>query len=443
MTTKKIIHPIGVDHVVVSDHIARIEGKAGIEVNISDNKVITCKLNIFEGPRFFERITIGKPIEEAIAVFPRICSFCAAAHKVTAVEAAEDAIGLESTIQTKNLRELMYLGDQIESHALHLFLLAIPDFLGYHDAFAMAKEYKDVVNSALQLKDVGANIQSVIGSRYIHQENCLIGGFGKLPSKKALIDLTSQLKAVTQKSELAVEVLSPIDNWPAVSEKRMHLALKPYDDEYNILGEYIVSSDGTEFHQSKYQEHIKEKTVSHSFAKHSFFKDQPFATGALSRLTLFGKTMYGRGLEVAKMHKDKIDPNNPMSNNFAQAIELIYFIERSIDLTNRIIEDYKPLEKRIKPEITKPGNGFSVTEAPRGMVAYYLQHNEHGIITKCDLITPTAFFMPLMEADVKRMAQGALNEGITDTTIIKNKLETIVRSYDPCVSCSVHVTKIK
>ena len=136
MSDKKTIT---INQPITSDHIARIEGKAGIEVKVTDNQVEEIKINIFEGPRFFERITVNKPVEESVAVLPRICSFCSAAHKVTALQAAEDAIGLEVTNQTKRLRELLYLGDQIESHALHLFLLAIPDFLGYPDVFSMAK----------------------------------------------------------------------------------------------------------------------------------------------------------------------------------------------------------------------------------------------------------------------------------------------------------------
>jgi sulfhydrogenase subunit alpha len=435
-----------VNQPIVSDHIARIEGKAGIEVTVTDSQLDQVKLNIFEGPRFFEQITVGKPLEEAVAVFPRICSFCASAHKVTALQAAEDAIGLQPTAQTMKLRELMYLGDMIESHALHLFLLAIPDFLGYHDAFSMAKDYKDAVNVALELKDVGAKIQTIVGSRYIHQENAQLGGFGKIPTERALKSIIYDLKEVTLKSELAAEILMNHSNWPEVTKERVHLALKPdngFDNKYNFLGNTIVSSNGSEFHQSKYREEIKEKVVSHSFAKHGFYKNKPFMTGALSRFTLFGDTMYGRGHEIALMNKKHLDPNNPMSNNFAQAVELIYFVERSINITNDIIENLKPLEKRIKPRFTKSGNGFSTTEAPRGMVSYNLKTNSEGIVTEADIITPTSYFMPIMEADVGRMAQGLLDKGIVDTTEIGKKLETIVRSYDPCVSCSVHVTRVK
>lgn len=440
MASMKIERPI------VVDHIARIEGKAGIFVSVSDDKLEKVKLNIIEGPRFFERITVGKPIEEATAVFPRICSFCAAAHKITAVQAAEDALGLVPSTQTQNLRELMYLGDQIESHALHLFLLAIPDFLGYHDAFSMAKDHKAAVQTALELKDVGAKIQDIIGSRYIHQENALIGGFGRLPTITQLKQVVKDLKESLTKAEVAVDILSKVKNWPEVTWDRQHLALKPksaFDNGYTIIGDTIVSSSGQEFPGRDYQKHIKETVVSHSFAKHSYYQDKPFMTGALSRFTLFQDTMFGRGKDIAEIYTEHLVPNNPMSNNFAQAIELIYFIERATNITNYLIEHLDQNEKRIKPVYGKVGVGYSVTEAPRGMVAYKLAVDEQGKVTEADVITPTAMFLPFMEGDVGRMAQGLLDKGVKDPNQIGRKLETIVRSYDPCVSCSVHVTKVK
>ena len=156
-TKKKITRPISIDH------IARIEGKAGIEVHHDGKNVQVSQVNIFEGPRYFEAITLGKPIEEATAVFPRVCSFCAAAHKITGVQAAEKAINLSPTEQTVTLRELLYIGDFIESHALHLFLLALPDFLEYPDAFSMGKDHPAILSAGMALKDIGADIQTIIG----------------------------------------------------------------------------------------------------------------------------------------------------------------------------------------------------------------------------------------------------------------------------------------
>ena len=437
MTKVKISRPITVDH------IARIEGKAGIEVKLADNTVKDVRINIFEGPRFFESITLGKPVEEAVAVFPRVCSFCAAAHKITAVMTAEDAIGMEVTEQTKKLRELLYLGDHIESHALHLFFFAMPDFFGYPDALSMTDEYGDVIKTALALKDVGAMLQTRLGSRHIHQENVLIGGFGKLPTKESLREMAEMLKGLGKESELAFELLLNFEHWPELNRDRTHLALKPPGESYGVLGGSVVASDGEEFGFSAYRDFIKESVVAHSFAKHSHYKEAPFMTSALSRITLFGDRMSGRARELALMHPPNLSPDNPMANNVAQAVELIYFVEKAAELAEELAETLNPEEKRLVPEFGKAGSGFCVTEAPRGLLAYTLEVDEGGKIVGADIITPTAMFLPMLEDDIRRMTQGLLEQGVKDPEAIANKLETVVRAYDPCVSCSVHVTTVR
>lgn len=437
MTTKKINIPIKVDH------IARIEGKAGIDVFIENKELIEVQVNIFEGPRFFEAITVGKPVDEATAIFPRVCSFCAAAHKVTALQAAEIALGMKPSKQTTMLRDLMYLGDQIESHALHLYLLALPDFLGYPDAFSMAKEYPDAVKTALQLKDIGAKIQVTLGSRFMHQENAILGGFGKLPTQDALKNIKSTLFNLRQQAEQPLELFLDHELWEEVTSKRTHLALVPDNKKYGILGQAIKASDGTEFPATDYKEHIKEKVVEHSFAKHSLFKKKPFMTGALSRFALHQDLLYGRAKELTEQHKSAIDINNPLANNLAQALELVYFVERSYDLIDEILSKYNEDEKRKKIKYGKAGLGVSVSEAPRGMLAYTIEVDEKGLVKATDIITPTAMFLPLMESDLEKETKYQLENKVTDPKIITQKLETIVRSYDPCVSCSVHVTEVK
>lgn len=436
-TKKRISRPISIDH------IARIEGKAGIEVRHDGKNVEVSQVNIFEGPRYFEAITLGKPVEEATAVFPRVCSFCAAAHKITGVQAAEIAIGLKPTKQTVKLRELLYIGDYIESHALHLFLLALPDFLGYHDAFSMAKDYPEILSAGMVLKDIGADIQTIIGSRYIHQENVMMGGFGKLPTKKKLETLEKRLQRLRNESEQALETLVGYKNWPEVDAKRLHLALEPYDGTYTMLGDVVHASDRTKFKVDAYKMRISESVVEHSFAKHGHYNEQPFMTGALSRYVLFGDRLTDRARDLADMYVEYLDASNPMSNNFAQAIEIVYYIQRAENIINNLVTSYKPNEKRNKPKITKAGTGVSMTEAPRGLLAYTIGVDKNGKVKSADIITPTAMFLPILEADLKRMSEGLLQQGIKDAKIIGPKLETVVRSYDPCVSCSVHVSEVK
>lgn len=437
MTKKRITRSINVDHV------ARIEGKAAIDVTIEKGEVTVAEMNIFEGPRYFEAITLGKSVEDATAVFPRVCSFCAAAHKITGVQAAENAIGLEVSEQTRKLRELLYIGDYIESHALHLFLLALPDFLDYPDAFSMGEEHPKVLQAGMRLKDIGADIQTVIGSRYIHQENVLMGGFGKLPSKKDLGSLSRRLKYLRNDAEEALETFVSYRPWPESEMPRIHLALEPYDGTYTLMGDTVHASDGTQFNAAAYRMRIDESVVPHSFAKHCHYNEQPFMTGAISRYTLFSGGMTGRAKELAQLYSEYLDPSNPLSNNFAQAIELVYFIHKALDITTDLSNALKENEQRIHPEFGSSGTGVSMTEAPRGMLAYTIAVDKAGLVKNVDIITPTAMFLPLMEADLKKTTEGMLEHGISDEKEIAQRLETIVRSYDPCVSCSVHVAKVK
>jgi len=437
MPKKKITHPITVDH------IARIEGKAGIEVILDGKKVDVVNVNVFEGPRFFEAIAVGKHVEEAVAVFPRVCSFCAAAHKITPVLAAENAMGLEPSEQTMKMRELLYIGDFIQSHTLHLFFLALPDFLGFPDVFSMQGAHKDILNAAIALKDMGAHIQTVIGSRAIHQENALIGGFGKIPPKKSWETMRQKLRSLHGVAEEALEQFVGFSLWPEVEAERVHLALEPFDGTYTMFGDTIQASDGSKFKAKAYQMRISEKVVSHSFAKHGAYNDEPFMTGALSRFTLFNDGLSKRAKLLARTYEEYLDAKNPLSNNLAQAIELVHYIHRAEVIADELASSIKPNERRVELEITKAATGVCVTEAPRGLLAYTLKIGKNGVIRAANIITPTAMYLPMMEADLRRMVEGLLEQGITDSKTIAQKLETVVRSYDPCVSCSVHVARVK
>ncbi len=424
------------------DHIARIEGKAGLEIRIKNNEIQNIKVNVVEGPRFFEAITLGKPLEEAISVYPRICSFCSAAHKITAIEAAESALGLEPTDQTKKLRELMYIGDYIESHALHLYFLSLPDFLNYPSVMEMAKDHPAMISDALILKDIGADIQKSIGSRYIHQENALIGGFGKVPSRDIILKLAKTLEPLKKIPENTLKSIPQNSLWPEVARERVHLSLKPYTD-YGIFGDTININNGKSFPIKQYNQNIVEKVENHSFAKHYYYNGNSFMTGALSRITLFGNRLFGHAKELFHTYNEFLDPKNPLSNNYAQAIELAFFLEKAHKLAESLASKIDENEPRIKPifkNITNSSTGISVSEAPRGLLIYTLGVDKKGKITTVDIITPTAMFLAIMEEDIKQMAKALAEKEKTDLRLekISQKLEIIVRSYDPCISCSVH-----
>ncbi|NJE42253.1 NADPH-dependent hydrogenase/sulfhydrogenase 1 subunit alpha [Thermococcus sp. GR6] len=421
---------------ITVDHIARVEGKGGVEIVVGDDGVKEVRLNIIEGPRFFEAITIGKKLEEALAVYPRICSFCSAAHKLTALEAAEKAIGFTPRDEIQALREVLYIGDMIESHALHLYLLVLPDYLGYSNPLKMVDEYKRELGIALELKNLGSWMMDELGSRAIHQENAVLGGFGKLPDKATLEKMKKRLQEALPLAEYTFELFTKLEQYGEVEGPITHLAVKPRNDVYGIYGDYLKASDGNEFPSEDYKKHIKEFVVEHSFAKHSHYREKPFMTGAISRVVNNSETLYGKAKELYRSHKDLLRPTNPFANNLAQALELVYFTERAIDLIDEVLARW-PIRPRDEVEI-RDGAGVSATEAPRGILVYALEVKD-GRIAYADIITPTAFNLAMMEVHVRMMAEKHYND---DPERLKLLAEMVVRAYDPCISCSVHVARL-
>ncbi|AMQ18618.1 NADPH-dependent hydrogenase/sulfhydrogenase 1 subunit alpha [Thermococcus peptonophilus] len=421
---------------ITVDHIARVEGKGGVEIVVGDDGVKEVKLNIIEGPRFFEAITLGKKLDEALSVYPRICSFCSAAHKLTALEAAEKAVGFTPREEIQALREVLYIGDMIESHALHLYLLVLPDYMGYSGPLHMVEEYKREIKTALDLKNLGSWIMDELGSRAIHQENAVLGGFGKLPDKSVLEEMKRRLKEALPKAEYTFELFTKLEQYEEVEGPITHIAVKPRNGVYGIYGDYLKASDGNEFPSEEYREHIKEFVVEHSFAKHSHYHGKPFMVGAISRLVNNADTLYGRAKELYESHKDLLRPTNPFANNLAQALELVYFTERAIDLIDETLSKW-PIRPRDEVEI-RDGFGVSTTEAPRGVLVYALKV-ENGRVSYADIITPTAFNLAMMEEHVRMMAEKHYND---DPERLKFFAEMVVRAYDPCISCSVHVARL-
>lgn len=418
------------------DHLARIEGKAGIEVEIGDEG-IKAKINVTEGPRFFEVISRNKKYNEAMQIFSRICSFCSIPHKLTPIEAVEKALNIVPSEQTRKLRELLYISNVIYSHALHLYLFVIPDYLGYPDAFSVAKKNGDLIKNGLFLKDFGAEIQSIIGSRSIHPENAMVGGFGKLPSKREMERIKEKADDALKKSIETVEFFAEYEYPEYVNKERRHLSIKPHGG-YGVYGDIIISSDGSSFSIEKYKENLIESIVNHSFAKHGSFKNEPYMVGAISRLVNNIPMLKGYAEELVEKYSNFISPKNCFANNFAQSIELVYFIERAKELADDLIK----IKEERKAEVKKDaGEGYAVTEAPRGLLIYYIKV-KNGLVKEVDIITPTAMFLPMMEVDIAAMAEGLWNDGYKDVDLIGKKVEMVVRAYDPCISCSVHVAKL-
>ena len=423
---------------IVIDHLCRVEGHGGITVDIKDGKAVKVNADIFEGSRFFEPLIIGRYYNEIPSILSRICAICSAVHTITSLKAVENAFGVKVTPQTDLLRDLLIQGGNIESHALHLFCLAVPDYLGYTGAISLAADKPELVKMGLELKKLGNIIQELVGGRAVHPVNAVIGGFGKIPGKELLLDLKRNLKKGLRQAIDTIDIMAALKIPDFTEPLTTYAALESIDNKYSFFGDKIVLSTGDSIDISNYRKVCNEKVVLHSHAKHSLFKEKPFMVGSLARIMLNGHKLTGE----AKKAMEKLGLDSPsqnvLYNNHAQAVEMVYAIERSLEIIEELlrygINDEIPVKVKVKA-----GTGTAACEAPRGMLFHSYAFDKKGRVTKADVITPTAQNLANMEKDLRVSAERLINESKES---LSGKLEMVARAYDPCISCSVHLIAV-
>jgi sulfhydrogenase subunit alpha len=407
-------------------------------VKIKDGEVADVNMDIFEGPRFFEPLVVGRSYEEVAPILMRICAICSASHTAASLMAVENAFGIEVTPQTRLLRELLVHGGNIESHALHVFCLAIPDFLGYPSVIALASDRLQDVKMGLELKNLGNTIQETIGGRAIHPVNAVVGGFGRLPERDELSELKDQLTRGLEQSLTAFDVVSGLQMPDFCTSPNIYSALSSDGLGYSLFGGEIALSNGDTIDIKMYKEICNERVVAHSHAKQSLFEGKPFAVGALARVALNGDKLSGQ----AKKAKDKLSMSllseNMLYNNAAQAVEIIYSIERSVEIIDELlrlgIKEEKPEEVKVRA-----GTGTGAVEAPRGTLYHSYIFDEAGRLAEADVITPTAQNLANIEKDLRVSVKNLFDK---PKEYLSSKLEMVVRAYDPCISCAVHLLKV-
>jgi sulfhydrogenase subunit alpha len=420
------------------NHLARVEGHGGILVEVDGREVNRVEFQVFEGARLIEALLGGRSYTDVSQIVSRICAICSVAHSLTSLKATEDAFGVVPSAQTQRLRDLMYRGENIESHSLHLFLLALPDYLGYPSAMAMAGEHGDAVALGLRLKKLGNTIQEMLGGRAIHPTNAVIGGFGALPSTADLVALRDALEQGLRDCETALGIVAGLPPVPYCDADIAFAALRSGTPYGYYLGEEIDLVTGehrTSFDAADYRLLTSENVVSHSHAKHSHYDGRSFMAGALARLAVNGDLLAGRAAEARVALGLEGPLRNPMDNNKAQAVELFHDVEVALSTVETLLREGLADEPR--PRVApRAGTGTAVTEAPRGLLVHSYTYDEMGNIVHADVITPTAINAASMEDHF--CAAVAQSDPGDDLTL---RLGMIARAYDPCISCSVHVVQ--
>lgn len=419
------------------EHLARVEGHGGITVELDGGTITAVRFDIFEGARLLEGLVRGRSFEDVSQILSRICAICSVAHSLTSLKATENAFGIKVSPQTELLRDLLYRGENIQSHALHLFCLAVPDYLNYASVTALAADHPDAVRLGLRMKRLGNSIQETIGGRAVHPVNAVPGGFGRLPSTDQLIALRNGLLQGEADCEAVIDLFASLPAADFCHADTVFAALRsPVDHGYYLGDEIVVLSNGARetVPAHSYRSLTNEQAVPHSHAKHSLRNCQPFMVGALARLSSTTEGLTGRAADAMRKLALRLPSGNPTDNNKAQAVELIHDVELALAIVERLLREGV---KEEQPVAVRPraGTGTAVTEAPRGLLIHSYTYDDEGNISAADVITPTALNAASIEAHLRHTAEQS-REG--EDPPLRKKLEMVVRAYDPCISCSVH-----
>jgi sulfhydrogenase subunit alpha len=415
--------------------LARVEGHGGIEVLIKDDRVKDVRVNIFEGPRLMEQLTIGKSPEEAVSITSRICAICFVSHRFSDIRAHEKALGITPSKRTKLLRKLAHYGEIIESNALHYYFLALPDYFNCSDIIEMTQRFPGVTKGALELKKYGNRIMEVVCGRRIHGENMRIGTFGMIPPATELDAMKTEALELLPRIEKGIELWGKVKIPSYMEEDTVFASVLPDDDDYGFVSDTIIVSTGDRFSADDYGALTNERVVPHSFSKRCRYRGKPYTVGALARMLNMSDRLSGQAADTFKKFYNEGWHRNPHYNNIAQAIEILFCLEHIPPLIDEIARstDGKPAQKN------HSGTGTGVVEAPRGLLIHHYAI-EDDRVTYADYVIPTTQNLDDMEKYMKTAAEYLLERKVKDIAL---PLEMIVRAYDPCISCSVHMVTVK
>lgn len=421
--------------VIKVDQLARVEGEGALYIKIQGDQVKDVRLRIFEPPRFFEAFLRGRSATEAPDITARICGICPVAYQMSAVHAIERALGVSIPDPIRLLRRLLYCGEWIESHALHVYMLHAPDFLGYQDAVALAKDAPKVVQQGLELKKTGNQIVTLVGGREIHPINVRLGGFYRVPTRAELAPLVEKLKVARDQSLETVKWVAGLE-FPDFQQSYTFVSLRHATD-YPFNEGRIVASTGLDIDARDYEQHFHEVHQKHSNALHSQMEGVgSYLVGPIARYVLNFDRLSPLAQEAARNAGLGPVCRNPFRSIIIRAVELVYACDEAL----RLIAAYEPPAAPAADCPLHAGEGWAVTEAPRGMLFHRYKLADDGSILEAKIVPPTSQNQPQIEADLRRVAETNLE---LDTPKLTWRCEQAVRNYDPCISCATHFLKLE
>jgi len=419
-------------------HLTRVEGEGSLLLRVESGEVVEARLGIFEAPRYFERLVVGRTPDEVIDIVARICGICPVAYQMSAVHAFEALAGVNLDAQVRALRRLFYCGEWIESHALHIYLLHAPDFLGYPSAIELARDQRTLVEQGLRLKRAGNRLVTLLGARPIHPLSVRVGGFSRVPRRDELLALRPALAEALQLAQATVDVVAGLA--PPVFEREPRLISLRHSSEYPMNDGRIVSNDGLDIAIGDWETAFDEDQVAWSNALQARTKaGDVYLLGPSARVTLNSDRLHplAKAALVRIGLADQIR-RNPYWSIAARAIELVHATAEA----NDIVDGYgsaKPQSVTAPVSVPAGTTGWA-TEAPRGLLFHRYEIDGQGLISSARIVPPTSQNQAAIEADLTSFAPAVLDLPHAEATL---RLEQLIRSYDPCISCATHFLDLR
>lgn len=420
-------------------HLTRVEGHGNIVVNMKDGVLEKAHLSIVEPPRFFEAMLKGRSFHEAAIITSRICGICSLGHQLTSLVTTEDALGLEVSEQTVLLRKLLVHGATLQSNILHAYFLAAPDFLNVGSVFPLIATHKDVVLRALRMKRLANDIGDIVSGRAVHPITPVPGGFSRIPEKAELLEIKRRLLEEGLPDGLeTIETMKALAGAiPQFERETEYISLK-HADEYALYQGDIFSSDSGATPVENYLDVTNEFVVNHSTSKHAKYNRNSYFVGALARWNNNHAQLGEEALAAAEAMGLKPNCHNPYMNTIAQVVEAVHCILDSVRIIDRLIEMGLKNEKPNQTP-TRYGRGIGSNEVPRGILFHDYTYDNKGNIIQANCIIPTGQNLANIDDDMMKLVPEIINKSKEEITL---HLEMLVRAYDPCISCSVHMLEV-
>jgi len=418
------------------DHLTRVEGHGNIVVNVKEGKIEECKWEVVEAPRFFEAFVRGRNYLEIAHITSRICGICSIGHTLCSLQATEAAMGVKISEQTRLLRRILIQGENLQSHVLHSYFLAAPDFVGAPSVFPLVQTHPEVVIRALRMKKLANDLCDVFGGRTVHPITPTVNGFTKLPEIKDIKEIRRRLVAAGPDLEATLALFKTL-KIPDFQRETEYISLKS-KEEYALYEGVIASTDAGTTPVANYRNWTNEYLVPQSTAKYTKHVRDSYMVGALARFNNNHDQLPARAQKAAEELGLKAPCYNPFMNTVVQVVEVVHALDESIRLIDELLD--KGLKEEDRRILLKAGRGVGSVDVPRGILFHDYTYDKNGTCVEANCIIPTNQNHANIQKDMEALLPQVLDRPQEE---IRLSLEMLVRAYDPCISCSTHLLKVE